>query len=324
MIVTPTTTERPRGELLGLALQTRPPQGIATRIFQPLATMKKSGVWWKAPLRTQIDNPKIERAPGSTYARTTTKLESDTYACQEYGHEEFYDDSQAAEYGDVLDYETVLVTRGYNVVTLAQEIRAAALIHNTSTFALSGNTGLSVTNEWDDAANATPIDDIQAAREGIRARCGLSPTSIQISWKAWFDLWKVDSLLNRIKYVVRADTPQPGNADAERALAQILGLDEVIVADPFYLTSAEGQTDAIGDVYSDEYAFVFVRSRNPADMSEPCLGRTFHWDQDGGLMLAEEYYSSERRGRVFRVRQSVQQKISQTACGFLLGNVAAN
>jgi hypothetical protein len=59
------------------------------------------------------------------------------------------------------------------------------------------------------------------------------------------------------------------------------------------------------------------------DMREPCIGRTFHWTQDGSSIggTVESYREEAIRGDVIRVRHDVDEVILYPEAGHLLSNV---
>jgi len=59
------------------------------------------------------------------------------------------------------------------------------------------------------------------------------------------------------------------------------------------------------------------------DMREACIGRTFHWGQDGSSVggTVESYRDEVVRGNVIRVRHDVDEVILYPQAGHLLSNV---
>jgi hypothetical protein len=61
------------------------------------------------------------------------------------------------------------------------------------------------------------------------------------------------------------------------------------------------------------------------DIREPCIGRTFHWAQDGSSIggTVEQYREEQTRSNVIRVRHDVDELIILPAAGHLLANITA-
>lgn len=313
-----TTTAFPREDLDG-ALMEAPStfKGVALDIFPPMPVPNVAGNFPSLPVEAFRSRGKTKRATKSGYNRTDWKFGSGTYACDEHGHEEVRDDHEARIYEKLFDYEFILATRANNVIQLEQEIRVRDLCHDTATFTGSTNF-LDSTVDWDQSATADLVGDCQIATEKVKGKCGQKPDGLQIPWQAWPNMWKSDQILQRIKYTVGGMAPDINDLAARTAMAQALGFKKLVIAEEaFYNSADEGQTATIADVWSNLYAFAFVMAKTK-DIQEPCIGRTFHYDGDGGLYTTEMYRDEKVRGDVYRGRQCVQNKRILTSCGFLI------
>jgi hypothetical protein len=107
-------------------------------------------------------------------------------------------------------------------------------------------------------------------------------------------------------------------------LAQVFDLDEVIVAGSPKNSAKEGQTVSVAEIWDDEYAMV-ARVARSSDMREPCIGRTFHWSEDGSSIggTVETYRDEPVRSNIVRVRHDVDELLLITAAAQLLDNVTA-
>jgi hypothetical protein len=316
-----TGTTIPRGDLKGSLMEHPGKQRYIADILAPVTPVPdKVGVFGVIPVEAFLTMPpSIERAPKAGYNRTEWDLEDQTYRCKEYGHEEVKDDGEAKRYQDYFDYETVLAMRGDTILNVMRERRLVSLLHNETTFPLSGNTGLSLAVEWDNNSSATPIDNIQAGLAGIRARSGLTADTLQVSWNGWRDLWQCDQVRNSFSHAISINIPEPENAAANRDLAGVLGVKQLVVGDAVYNSAAKGQAAVLSEGWSNEYAALLVTPSGP-DIAQPCGLRTMSYDADGGIKTVEEYREDPTRSDVIRVRQVVQEKIIQQACIFLFGN----
>lgn len=319
MIIAPNTTI-PRQDLQASFMEAPSRQlYIASRIYVPFEVSMHAGAFGRLPLAEQLKNHSLVRNNKGEYPRSEAKLDDDTWLTREYGHEASLDNRQSVIYRNFIDFETAEANRLRELMLRGRESRVAAKCHNTTTFPLSGNTGKDISNEWDDYANAAPIDDVRAGLSGMRAR-GVNPAGavLQISWRAQWDLSQCDQILQRLKYTGRPSTPI---SLPELALA--LGVAEVIVGGGFYNSADQGLAASIADIWNPEYAFLFVPARS-GDISEACIGRTMVWKGDGGgdadEPAVEEYISDPNRASILRVRHDIDEKELFTACGFLLGN----
>lgn len=309
----PTTLTIDRADLAGsfaeAKLDFRP---IGIEMLTPTPVPKERGNFGVIPIEALLQRADTRRKARSGYNRTDWELDQDSYDCKENGHEEVVDDSERVNYADIYDYEKVLAMRGRRILAQEQEIRIKDLLHNTTTFPLSGNTGLDTSTVWATVASATPIADVNAAHNGIRARCGMKGNFLQINLKTHRYLSRTAEILDVLKY-----TKAPVGLLPTEELAAVFGVDEVIVADMMYNSAKQGQAASLSEIWSDSYAFVGVKART-ADIAETCLGRTFVQETDGGLLTVESYRDETKRADVLRTRQKSHEKVIYTACGFLL------
>jgi hypothetical protein len=105
-------------------------------------------------------------------------------------------------------------------------------------------------------------------------------------------------------------------------LARVFDLDFVIVAGTSKNGAKEGQAATPQQIWSSQYAMV-CRVATSNDMREACIGRTFHWGQDGSSVggTVESYRDEVVRGNVIRVRHDVDEVILYPQAGHLLSNV---
>lgn len=316
-----TSVALPRGDLAGFLMETPAQQNfIADLILPPFSVPAKTGSFMRVPLEAMLSRKDVKRAAGAKYGRSDHEMEEDTYTCKERGHEHTLDDGEAAMYARQGNYDQVVSARLRQILMIEREVRVVALLHNTSTFPLSGSTGHNAAVEWDTEATCDPVYDVQTAINGIRARGGATNNPVlQVSYKAWYDLWRADAIKNNIRYVVGVELPDHTNAAARAAMARQLGVKDVIVGEAFYNSALQGAAPVIADAWSSEYAFVFNKPVG-GDIQETALGRTFTYDEDGGLFTVEEYRDETTRSNVLRVRQNVDEKILNAACGYLIGN----
>jgi len=309
-----------RSGVLSTALQERIPslRLVAQDIFTPAPVMDKAGVIRQAKVHQFNVSETASRGQSSDFGRMTMKLGSVSFDCEEYGLEALVDRGMRAQYASELDLLEAQSFQVMQSVLIAQEVRAAAAINNTTTFPLSGNTGLDGAT-WSSAA-ADIISDVQAAKNGIAAQCGVVPDSIVVNQATWNYLWKNTGLRGSFSSVIPAGLPSMFDEAARRLMAATLGLDNVIVGTGVYSDNHEEGTPTVSPIWSSTYAFVFKKA--PADMLSPGLARMPYWaTADGGgsgLGQVERYMSEDKRGEVVRFVQHVDELITMAEAGFLI------
>jgi hypothetical protein len=195
-------------------------------------------------------------------------------------------------------------------------MRAAAALFNAATW-----TPTAITNEWDDLANAAPIDDVEASVRRIYAKCGLWPNALILNRSVFRNLRNCEQIIERINSQGAGDRTLPKDITAAM-LATVFDLDEVIVAGAPKNTANEAKSVTIAPIWSNEYAML-ARIARTGDLREPCLGRTIHWGEDGSQIggLYESYYSDERRSNIVRYRHDVVEKLLYVEAADLLENI---
>lgn len=291
---------------------------IANQVFPVVNVASQAGTFGKIPVEQLLQNRETLRHNGGGYARGDWKFETASYATVEHGAEEKIDDREAKMYAEFFDAELIGTQRAMSAVMVNAEVRVAAAVYNTSTWTGTSLT-TAITNEWDDLANATPGDDVLAAKKKIYDNSGLMANALICNWKQFQNLLNCDDIINRIKYQGFMDA-RPG-AITQQALATALGIDRVIVAGGVKNSAKEGQAASLGAVWSDEYVMV-CRVATSSDFREPCIGRTFHWAGDGSSVdgRVETYREEQTRSQIVRVRHDVDEIVLYPQAGHLLSN----
>lgn len=290
---------------------------IGYELFPPTEVPLNRGKYGIISTAALLSKPAIKRTRKSGFARSDWDYSDASYECVGYGHEELTDDGDRARYSSMFNYEQVLAGRGTSIVKRNQEYRIAAAVQSTSTFTGATNT-LAVANKWSSAANADPIGDVNRGKIQIRAKCGMNPNVLQISWRTLLDLSLCDQLREVWKY-----TDSPGGVVALSALAAALGVEKVVVPGNgnVYNSAKEGATVVVSEIWDATKATLAVVA-NSADMSAPCLGRTFYWQPEGGLLSVEQYRDDKVRSDVYRVLQSCDENLISADFGFLFTNIS--
>ncbi|MDP3786126.1 MAG: hypothetical protein Q8R05_01005, partial [Candidatus Omnitrophota bacterium] len=137
-----------------------------------------------------------------------------------------------------------------------------------------------------------------------RQNTGMDPRTLICS-KANIDrLLANNGVKDAIKYVARLT-----EAEILNALADILGIKEIVVGKGIYNSAKEGKPFASADIWNDDYAMVAVIDASQR-LSSPSLGRTFLWTLDSPEnATVEQYRDDAARSDIFRVRQHVDEHI---------------
>ena len=291
---------------------------VGSQVLPVINVDRESGKFGKLPLEQLLQSADTKRAAGAGYSRGNWSFTDESFVCEEYGHEEPVDDREAKIYADYFDAELVSTLRARSTIMVEAEKRIAAAVYNETTFSGQITT---VTNEWDDATNCTPIVDVNTAINLAYDRTGIWPDSLVINKKVFRNLRASDKVKDAIASSGAGDPTKQSDITVQM-IAQCFDLRNVFVAGGSTNSAAEGQTAVPAQIWSDEYAMVF-KAASSDDIREACLGRTFHYGGDGSQAngAVESYRDENVRADIVRVRHDVDEKILYSEVGQLLKNI---
>ena len=296
---------------------------IGHRVMPIVPRSKDQGTFPKRPLEQLLQEHVTVRNANGDYPRSGSTWTTDTYQTSEHGHEATLDDRMSKAYDDLLDAERWESDRLEDIIIRDYERAVAAAIFNATTWTGAPLT-TAVTNEWDDATNAVPITDVDAARELIVSGFGAEPNALIINRFVFRNLRNVAQIIDRVKYQGFFNVV-PGKITAQM-LADVFDLEFVLVAGGLTNTANEAAARSISRIWSNEYAML-AKVATTSNPGESALGRTIMWAEEGATdgermgVIAEQYREDQRRGDAIRKRTDYQIKVLFSAAGHLLSNI---
>lgn len=293
---------------------------IATQVFPVIDVQSQAGNFGKIPLEQLLQQRDTKRAPGGGYARGGWTFEAATYATEEHGAEEPVDDREAKMYAEYFVAEQISTMRAFSSVLRNAEQRVADAVFNATTWNGASLT-TAITHEWDDATNCVPLTDVEAAVQKIYDNSGLWANALVINRKVFRNLRNSAQVIDRIESNGAGSATKASDITTQM-LAAAFDLDYIIVAGTSRNGAKEGQAASPTQIWSGEYAMVCRVSTSP-DMRDPCIGRTFHWAQDGSSIggTVESYRDETKRSDIIRVRHDVDELVLYPQAGHLLSNI---
>lgn len=303
------------GSMLDFDLEANRGKFIANRVLPILEVQEAGGTYGRIPLKQLLKRADAKRGPRGDYNTVDWQFTPDTFSTHEYGLEGPVDANNAAKYANYVDAELETAKLVLHAVLLEAEIRVRDLLFP------GAYTPTPVTNEWDDKANATPLDDVDAAVLRIFAATGIWPNAIVFNKKVFRNLQRCDEILDKIAAQGAGDKIKPKDVNVAM-LAACFDLEHVIVAEGVYNSAGENLTATPGHIWSDEYAAV-GRVAETQSITEPCVGNTFHWAADGSEPggLVETYWWEPSRCDRVRVRHQVGEKKKYAEMWDVLSNI---
>jgi hypothetical protein len=305
----------------------RDPKGFVADIICPrFPAPLQAGTYYRFDVSDIANVPNLRpRAPGSPYQRIQTKVDSDSYACENYGLEAPAPDEERKKYAMYFDLDKVKVSRIVDTIRVNRELR---VVNNIVSAAPSANIAV----PWNDPSS-NPKTDIDAACEVIRQQSGTpkSQVTMTISHPTFMVLQIHPKLVDLFKYTVA------GTLNEEK-LASYFGVRRVVVAYNVQAINDEGQAFSAADIWGNNAAFTV--DVDSADLEIPCFARTFHWtaftseistlDSGGppitgsgggpGEQSIFTYRDETVKADVHRGDHYVTEKLVYSGCGYVLNN----
>lgn len=288
-------------------------QFIALTVASIVKSNVQKGNYSSITRETALRSADAKRTATSAYNRVTMGAEDKSFSCDEFGLEASVDDRKRNFYKSSFDHEAASLRQLIRRMRLAQEIRMATLIQNTTTW-----TGAALFTDvsaapWATAASAI-IKPVIDAKEKVRVGTGMEPNALIVS-KAVFQ-----SMLYNTGIIARFPGAALVTEDMIRAnLAAIFGLQKLIVGGAVKNTADEGLDASIADVWTNVHAMVARVADDGAGIDTPCVARTFLWEVDSPTDLVVESYREEQvRANILRARHDVDEVVIDAAQGHLL------
>jgi hypothetical protein len=248
------------------------------------------------------------RAPSSPYPRTSITLSDDSFDCVNRGIEIPVDDNERAKYADAFAADAAAMRRAALIVSINHEKRV-------KTLATSGAvTSSSPSTKWDAASGSDPLGDVDTAREAIYTATGGEANVMIINRAVYNVLREHAAILDKYKHT------QPGIITSE-LLANVFGVQRLIVAGALENTANEGQTATPAQIWGD--SVILAIASNSPDLESPNFMRTFNWSDRSGPngVLVETYREDAVESDIHRAKQHTDEKITGASLGYHLSDV---
>lgn len=293
---------------------------IADRVFPNIPVNKQSDRYYVYDRGDFNRDEMKERAPGTESAGSGYDLDNTpTYYAPVKAFHKDVDDQIRANSDSVLSPDrdaTIFVTQ-------------KAMIHRERTFAANALAAGVWTNEktgvnsdvvtgsefliWNDA-NSDPITDIRTAMRTVLESTGFEPNKLTLGQTVMDALVDHPDIIDRIKYGQTPGAPAMVNASS---LAQLFGLDEILVSKAVHNSAAKGATDVSAFIAGPNALLTYTPSA--AGLMVPSAGYTFSWN---GWMGASGLGHRIKRFRMEQLeadRIEIQMAYDQNIVGADLG-----
>jgi len=260
---------------------------IADKVFPVVPVDKKSNLYFKYTKDDWFRDEAQRRADGTASAGSGYGLSTDNYSADVFAFHKDIGDQTRANSDNPLNPDmeaTQFVTQRLLLrreVQWATDYFASGVWANNVTGSSSYSAG-STTYKWSDYVEATsynsnPITDVELAKATILQNTGYEPNTLVLGYAVFQTLKNHPLLVDRYKYT------QAGAIVTEDLLAQLFGVDRVLVAKAVVNSGKEGSNAQSYNFTVGNNALLCYTAPNPGLMT-PSAGYTFMWTGvSGGL-----------------------------------------
>lgn len=284
---------------LSLGYVQEPGNFVSDRVFPFVPSVKQSNkiaVYDQAAM--YLDNMQ-RRAAGAESVGGGYTVSNKTFYCDVFASHIDVDDETVAgvdnPYAPAMDAVRVLVQRE----KILRERQFASNFFTTSLWTggtSSDPTAASLSGAWDDPAS-TPIEDIHDQSNSILVKTGFKPNTLVINNLGWNSLKNHPDVVDRVKYTT-AEPVNPG------VVANLLGVDQVLVSMATYNSAQEGLTGSYSSILGNNALLVYRGSPGLFTVSG---GWTFVWTGYPGS-------ADGRRIRRFRMEHLAAERVEIESC----------
>jgi hypothetical protein len=279
---------------------------VSAQVFPVLKVMKRGGL---VAVYNKGDLNRIEaakRAPGAKIATGDYRVTTSTsYYCHKYGLGKLIPDDDVDNTDLPFDLKRDGTRYCLDNVMLRKEKDWAASAFTTGIWSTQKNGGGGDFVQWN-AAGSTPIENVREWKSSLKVACGFRPNIGVFGSSAWDTFIDHPTVVDRVKHTSKEPL-------TEGLVAQMLGLDKVLVFDVVETTTAEGAaTTTLAQIGNTE-SFLLARVATSPSPTTPSAGYTLAWTGGRGTdaqgLRVKDYRIEEREGDMVEVEGAWDHKV---------------
>jgi hypothetical protein len=266
-----------------------------------------------------------KRADGDKSEGGGQRVSSTTYFADVYALHTLLTDRQRAAARNEIDVEAAKVRYLMHQMKLIRDKQFASELFATSVWSgftdQKGVASGASTNEydqWDDYTNSDPIANITTQISNLEVTAGMPGVELVAvtNTKVFRTLQNHPDFLDRIKYTAGVERPASVTATA---MAEVLGIDEIIIAKSVENTAAEGATATMAKVFDDYFLLLYRATTASDDM--PTAATLFSHSEfddvtpDGAAIFS--WYEEARRATIMEAQTAFDIKVTAADMGGL-------
>lgn len=247
---------------------------IADQVFPTVPVKQKSNLYFLYDQGDLMRLEDTERAPGTESKGGGFRLSTATYTCKRHSWHKDIDEETRENMDDPLDGDrdaTIYVT---GVLRRKRDQIWANAFFTTGVWTgdqtgVAGAPGANQFQQFDQSAS-TPITVFRAYKTAIHTRTGFMPNTLVMGREVLDKIADHASIVDRLKYTMKATGKL-----VEEVLAEILGVERLLVGDAIKNTANENATKTMARIFGKS-ALLCYSAKNPGLM-QPSGGYIFSW-----------------------------------------------
>lgn len=261
--------------------------------------------------------PDTARAPGTPANEVSRSVSSDSYFAKNYAL------SYPVTIEDRANADPIFMQKLFNgaaeflvgKLALDWENRIASQVNSTSNVGSSA----AVSSAWTDYTNSDPLSDVWTAIDNVDDSTGKKPNRVTFGKEAWRNFRRNTTVRNLI-----FGTNNGGGLPSTQQVADLLEVDQVLVGAAMKNTAAEGQTETLARVWTDN-VLVSYSPMSPSIM-EPSFMYSFRWNVPGvpSMQGQRHPFDSVRKRELTEVGYYQDEKITGSDYSFLITAVTSS
>jgi hypothetical protein len=283
---------------------------VAERMFAPVPVGKQSNKYFigsKYNLRADDDR----RRPGTVANEIDWQYSTDTYYADGHALRAVIPDEWRENVDQPIDLDVDATQNLTEKIQLSKEVALAAyLVANATTVDMASK-------KWDDDSK-DPIKEIDTQKETIAKATGKRPNVLMVSRPVFRGMRNNAKVVGRVTAAIGGQVDDRNLVTAAQ-LANLLEVNELIIADAVKLTSNEGATEVMDFVWG-KYAALFYRPPAPG-LRTIAWGYHFKWNVGVMGRLVKRYREENRESDIIESQEYYDQKLVVLGAGLLFSNV---
>jgi hypothetical protein len=259
---------------------------VAPRVFPNIRVQKQSDVYYTYDRGYFNRNQAKLRAPATEAAIAGFGLSTDSYRADVYALKAQIAWQVEANADTPVQLERANTEMLLHQMMIKREVDWATANFTTGVWGtdyagVASSPGTGEVVQWSDQTSGDPIGDIRDAKTDIMESTGMMPNTMVMSQRVLDALIDHPDIVDRIKYSGGVGNANPAMA-SEQTLAQLFGIDRILVMRAIQNTAAEGDANAHSFIGGKNALLAYV-APTPGLMT-PSAGYTFTWSgyQGGG------------------------------------------